>query len=220
VRRLDCRGRDRLEPGEAALVAAVARSGGVIAFPTDTVYALGADPRSSAGVTAVYRAKGREAGKPLPVLLARDALVADFAAGVPPGAAVLMRVFWPGALTILLAAREGLPAGVRSTAGEVALRVPGGALCRAVLAAAGGALTGTSANPAGAGGGTDPAGIAAALGGRVDILVDAGTLPPSPVSSIVRIDGAGGAVMVREGAVGRERIEGALAAAGAPPGHG
>jgi L-threonylcarbamoyladenylate synthase len=210
MRRLACPGRDRLDPEAAAAVAAAVRAGGLVAFPTDTVYGLGADPLSADAVGRVFRAKGRDPGQPLPVLLADAALLPRFATAVAPGAAALIRAFWPGALTLLLPARDGLPPGIRSAAGEVALRVPAGGLCLGVLAAAGGALTGTSANASGAGPCRDPERVAAALGRHLDLLLDAGTLPPARVSTIVRIDGEGKADVLREGAVGREALAGAL----------
>jgi L-threonylcarbamoyladenylate synthase len=196
-----CAGRDALAADETAAVAAAARGGGVILLPTDTLYGLGADPLSAAGVAAVFRLKGRGAGKPLPVLLADPALVERFASGFPDPWRALAARFWPGPLTLLFPALPGLPAGVRSGDGKVALRVPGSALCRSVLAAAGGALTGTSANAAGAGGTGDPDAALAGLAGPVDVLVNAGTLPPSAVSTLLEMDESGSVREVRQGAV-------------------
>ena len=119
----------------------------MILFPTDTLYGLGVDPCSPAGLAALFRLKGRDPGKPLPVLLADASLVGRYAAAIPAPWRALMERFWPGPLTLLFPAIPGLPPGIRSASGKVALRVPGSALCRSVLRAAGGSLTGTSANP-------------------------------------------------------------------------
>ena len=146
MRVIHCAGRDALTPEEAAAVGAAARAGGVILFPTDTLYGLGVDPRSPAGLAALFRLKGRDPGKPLPVLLADASLVGRYAAAIPAPWRALMERFWPGPLTLLFPALPGLPPGIRSASGKVALRVPGSALCRSVLRAAGGSLTGTSAN--------------------------------------------------------------------------
>ncbi|HEY6000792.1 MAG TPA: Sua5/YciO/YrdC/YwlC family protein, partial [bacterium] len=135
-----CNARDALTPDEAGAVAAAVRAGGAILFPTDTLYGLGADPLSAPGLAAVYRLKGRTEAKPLPVLVADASLVARFAAAVPGPWRALMSRLWPGPLTLLFPALPGLPPAVRSEAGKVALRVPGSALCRSVLRAAGGAL--------------------------------------------------------------------------------
>jgi L-threonylcarbamoyladenylate synthase len=194
-------GRETLAAEEAAAVGAVARAGGVILFPTDTLYGLGADPRSPAALEALFRLKGRDPRKPVPVLLADVSLVDGFAAAVPAPWRALMERFWPGPLTLLFPALPGLPAGVRSAAGKVALRVPGSRLCRAVLQAAGGSLTGTSANPSGAGGTGDPLAALRRLGGGVDLLVNAGTLPLSAASTVADLDETGRAAILRPGAV-------------------
>lgn len=196
---------------EAAAIRATAESGGVILFPTDTLYGLGVDPLSAAGLEALFRLKGRAEGKPVPVLLADASLVGRYAAQVPPPWRTLMARCWPGPLTLIFPARDGLPAQIGS-AGKVALRVPGSALCRAVLRAAGGTLSGTSANPAGAGGTGDPSIALRKLGGGVDLLVSAGTLPPSRASTILGIDGSGRVTTLRPGALAEAAWRGVLAA--------
>ena len=201
MRVIRCAGRDTLSADEAAAVAAAARSGGVILFPTDTLYGLGVDPFSPAGLAALFRLKGRDPDKPLPVLLADASLVSRFAAAVPAPWRVLMGRFWPGPLTLLFPAIPGLPQGICSTAGKVALRVPGSSLCRSVLRTAGGSLTGTSANVAGAGGTGDPAIALRDLAGGVDLFVNAGTLPPSPASTLLDMDASGRVITLRAGAV-------------------
>ena len=210
MRVIACAGRDALSPDEAAAVAAAARAGGVILFPTDTLYGLGADPLSASGLAAIYRLKARAADKPLPVLIAEESLVARFAAAVPDAWRTLMRRFWPGPLTLLFPALPDLPPAIRSADGTVALRVPGSALCRAVLRAAGGALTGTSANLSGSAGTGDPAGALRGLAGTVDLLLDAGTLSPSPASTLLEMDDTGRVVELRRGPVPFEEIGRAL----------
>lgn len=196
-----CAGREALAPEEAEAVGDAVRAGGVVLFPTDTLYGLGADPLSEAGCGAVFRIKGREPGKPLPVLLADAALVGRFAAAIPEPWPALMTRFWPGPLTLLFPAVPGLPGAIRSAAGKVALRVPGSALCRSVLRAAGGSLTGTSANPAGTAGTGDPTAALRGLGPGVEVFVDAGSLPPSPASSLLDVDASGRVVTLRSGAI-------------------
>jgi L-threonylcarbamoyladenylate synthase len=198
---IDCAGRDLLTSAEETTIGATVRAGGVILFPTDTLYGLGADPCSPTGLAAVFRLKGRDPGKPLPVLLADASLVGRYAAAVPRRWRGLMRHFWPGPLTLLFPALPGLPHGICSAAGKVALRVPGSALCRAVLRAAGGSLTGTSANAAGAGGTGDPATALRDLGGGIDLFVNAGTLPPCRASTILDIDARGLVTTLRAGAI-------------------
>jgi L-threonylcarbamoyladenylate synthase len=201
MREIRCAGRDALTADETAAVAAAAGAGGVILFPTDTLYGLGADPLSAAGLAAIYRLKGRLPDKPLPVLIADASLVGRFAAAVPPAWRTLMARFWPGPLTLLFPALPGLPRGIRSADGKVALRVPGSALCRSVLTAAGGALTGTSANPSGAAGTGDPDEALHGLAGEVDLLVNAGSLRLSAASTLLDVDAAGAVVLLRAGAL-------------------
>lgn len=211
MRRIDCRGRQQLRAGESDLVAETAGAGGILLYPTETLYGLGADPWSAAAVERVFRLKGRGPARPLLVLIESAAVLERFAATVPPPWRRLMEAFWPGPLTLLFPSRPEVPAGVRSGAGEVALRVPGSALCRAVLRAAGGALTGTSANPSGAAGGADPGAAIAGLGPGVDLVVDAGTLPARAVSTLVGIDECGAVRVLRRGAVPEREVHEALA---------
>lgn len=207
MRIIHCAGRDALTPEEAVSVGASARAGGVILFPTDTLYGLGVDPCSSAGLTALFRLKGRDPGKPFPVLLADAALIDRYAAAIPAAWRALMERFWPGPLTLLFPAVPGLPPGIRSASGKVALRVPGSALCRSVLKAAGGSLTGTSANAAGAGGTGDPAPARRELGTGIELFVNAGTLPHSPASTLLDMDTAGVVTTLRAGAIPEADLE-------------
>ena len=201
MRVIQCVGRAALTSEEEAAVRATARVGGVILFPTDTLYGLGVDPGSPAGLAALLRLKGRAPDKPLPVLLADVSLVDRYAAAIPALWRALMQRFWPGPLTLLFPALPGLPPGICSTSGKVALRVPGNTLCRSVLRAAGGSLTGTSANASGAGGAADPATARRDLGHGVDLFVNAGTLPPSLASTLIDMDASGHVTTLRAGAI-------------------
>ena len=195
-----------LSPGAGDRVHAVAAAGGAIVFPTDTFYALGANPLSSRGVARVYTLIQRPPGKPLLLLLDSAERVEDYASAVSRRHRLLMERFWPGPLTLLFSARDGLPEGVVSPTGEIALRVPGHPLSRQVVAAAGGALTGTSANRSGA---PPPATVAAALSSLAaepELAVEAGTLPANRVSTLLRLDGDR-ATALREGAVPLTEVE-------------
>jgi L-threonylcarbamoyladenylate synthase len=201
MRVIHCEGRAALTPEEATAVGATSRAGGVILFPTDTLYGLGVDPSSEVGLARLFRLKGRDPDKPVPVLLADASLIGRYAAAVPEPWRALMERFWPGPLTLLFPAIPGLSPGICSPSGKVALRVPGSALSRSVLQAAGGSLTGTSANAAGAGGTGDPGIALRDLGSGIDLFVNAGTLPPSPASSLIDIDASGAVLSLRAGAI-------------------
>ena len=149
------------------------------------------------------------------MLVADESLVGRYAASVPAPWGTLMARFWPGPLTLLFPALPDLPPGIRSADGKVALRVPGSALCRSVLTAAGGALTGTSANPSGAAGTGDPGEALRGIAGEIDLFVNAGTLPPSMASTVVDLDDGGRVMEVRRGRVGFEEVSRALEEEGA-----
>jgi len=198
---------------QARRIASAVKAGGVILFPTESFYALGADPLSPTGLGKVFRLKGRPAERTLLLLLDGPERVGRFAAEIPEPYPALMKRFWPGPLTLLFPARRELPEGVRSSAGEVALRVPGSPLSRAVLRAAGGALTGTSANPTGEPPCAEAGEALRTFGGGIDLLVDGGTLPGGRVSTIVALRD-GKPALLRPGAVAFREVESLLAEAG------
>lgn len=170
-----------------AELARFVREGGVVVFPTESSYALGADPASAAGVAAVFDIKGRSADKPLPVVAAnREALEP---LGIDTrGAAIdaLLRA-WPGALTVILPSREALPAACGRR--ELAVRVPGHRRLLELLSKLECSLTATSANLAGGEPVLDPASVADLVGARPVRVIDEGRLPGGPPSTLVRLEG-------------------------------
>ncbi|MBI2455302.1 MAG: threonylcarbamoyl-AMP synthase, partial [candidate division NC10 bacterium] len=132
----------------------VLRRGGLVAFPTDTLYALGANALDPAAIERVLTVKGRHHGKPLSVLVPSVEAAAALAAALPDGAQSLMRAFWPGALTIVVRASAKIPSVLTAATGTVGLRMPAGAVAQALLTAFAGPVIGTSANKSG---GADPA---------------------------------------------------------------
>ena len=125
------------------------RAGGVVIFPTDTLYGLGVDPCSEMGLDRLFAAKVRDRGKPIPLLLSGREQVDRWTRHVPPAAARLMDRFWPGALTLVLPADPGVHPAVTGGGDTVGLRVPGHPVPRALAAGLSGAVTGTSANLSG-----------------------------------------------------------------------
>jgi len=137
------------EPRFPAEMIASLRAGGVAIFPTDTLYGLGVDPCSETGLARLFAAKGRDRGKPIPLLLSGAEQVDRWARHVPPAAARLMDRFWPGALTLVLPADPEIHPAVTGGGDTVGLRVPDHFVPRALAAALSGAVTGTSANRSG-----------------------------------------------------------------------
>ncbi|HEY7528833.1 MAG TPA: L-threonylcarbamoyladenylate synthase [Candidatus Deferrimicrobiaceae bacterium] len=186
-------------------------AGGVVIYPTDTLYGLGVDPRSAEGIGRLLVLKGREGGKPIPLLLDGPERVADWAEHVPPAAARIMEAFWPGGVTIVLQAWTDVPPQITGGSGTVGLRVPDHSIPRALARALGGAITGTSANRAGNPGDWRTAEeVVREFTGDVDwVLWDGPSpragAPPQGVarprgSTVVRA-GDDGVVLLREGAV-------------------
>lgn len=190
---------------EIERLAAVLRSGGVVAYPTETFYGLGALARHAAALERLARAKGRPEGKPLP-LVAADLAMAEEVAVVDGLARRLADRFWPGPLTLVMAAREGLPDPVTGGTGTVGIRVPGSEVARALCRAAGGPVVSTSANPSGAPPPAAAADLDPGLVARIDGVLDAGPAPGGLPSTVVAVEG-GRLRLVREGAVAWALVE-------------
>ncbi|UCD11087.1 MAG: threonylcarbamoyl-AMP synthase [Nitrospinaceae bacterium] len=200
---------DPHDENDLAIAAAAARlvldRGGVIAFPTDTFYGLGADPKNEAALARVFSAKGRAANKPLLVLVASPEEALDLAESLPATARKLIDALWPGPLTLVLNAKKNLPDRLTAGTGTIGLRQPGSEFTLALLRALGRPLTATSANPSG-----HPSPATAALcSAGVDLVLDTGPLPGGRESTILDVTVSPPRIL-REGAVARERIEEAL----------
>lgn len=174
----------------------VVARGGVLAIPTESSYGLAADPRSAAGVAAVYRVKGRERGKALPVVAAdrRQAESLPVVAAGPWYEA--LAAFWPAPLSLLLSLADDLPAAAGT--GCLAVRVPDHERLRRLLRALGTPLTATSANRSGEPPIVDPAAAAELLVGHDAVVVDGGLLPGGPPSTLVAVL-SDGLEVLREG---------------------
>lgn len=158
----------------------------MVAYPTETFYGLGVDAFSEAALERLRAVKGR-GEKAISVLIDGEAMLARLCAEVPPLAAELMRRHWPGALTIALPARAGLPAALVSD-GFVAVRQSPHPLARALVTRFGGPVTTTSANRAGEPPATTGAAVTAALG-RGCHLFDGGATTGGAPSTLVRVRG-------------------------------
>lgn len=205
TQRLDAR-----QDGQIARAGALIRSGGVVAFPTETVYGLGADAGNPRAVAGIYAAKGRPSFNPLIAHVA-DAEHARRLGAFTPAAEKLAAAFWPGPLTLVLPcidseamcdlARAGLP--------SLAVRVPAHPVAQAFLKAAGCPVVGPSANRSGHVSPTDADHVAADLAGRIDAILDAGATQVGVESTIVScLDDV--PTLLRPGGLSREAIEAVL----------
>ena len=191
-----------LEPQLAEAVTAI-RRGGVVAFPTDTLYGLAADPRQPDALRRLMDLKGRAAEKTV-ALIAGSLEQAREVAILDEHALRLATLYWPGPLTLVVPAQPHIQEPVRSATGHVGVRVPSHIVARALATAAGTPLTATSANPSGSPATADPDEVVRLLPG-LEILVDAGILAGGPPSTLVQLD-HGVARVLREGAIATARV--------------
>jgi L-threonylcarbamoyladenylate synthase len=195
-------------PDDAAVAPAVEvlRQGGVVAFPTDTLYGLAVDPRSDAAVAKLFALKGRGARVAVPLIGSSIEQVL-LAGGHGTIGAVERRVadaFWPGPLSIVIRPSAALARGVLGGETTVAVRVPAHPVARQLAAAFGFCVTATSANPTGSAPAASADDVAAILP-AVDLLLDGGDAPGGAPSTIVGFD-SNGPVLLRAGAIAWERV--------------
>jgi L-threonylcarbamoyladenylate synthase len=194
---------ESLAPSDATTVREALRRGELLIYPTDTLYGLGGLVLDPAAARRVRAAKGREAAKPLPVVAADMEQVLRLAPTLPDGALALAGRFWPGPLTLVLAAGVAVPEEVAAGTATVAVRVPGRALTR-LLCGLAGPLISTSANQAGGPAPLTCAEAIDAVGGGAAVAVDAG--PGSAQPSTI-VDATGKVPrLVRAGAVPWDEI--------------
>lgn len=199
-------------PEGVARAADVLRGGGLVAFPTETVYGLGGDARDDRAVARIFDAKGRPRFNPL-IVHVPDVETARVYAVFDARAEALAAAFWPGPLTLVLPLREGAGLSPLVTAGleTVAIRVPAHPLARALLRAFGGPLAAPSANPSGKVSPTRAAHVRAGLAGRIEAVLDGGPCAVGVESTILGLDGA--AALLRPGGVAVEDLEAVLGVA-------
>jgi L-threonylcarbamoyladenylate synthase len=188
-----------------AEAASILRRGGLVAFPTETVYGLGADATNGKAVAAIFSAKGRPLFNPL-IVHVRDSHAAERLALFSAPARALAERFWPGALTLVLPRKAGSGLSDLVSAGldTIALRVPSQPIAQRLLAAAGIPIAAPSANPSGRVSATTAEHVAEGL--HIDMILDGGPTRLGLESSIVGFDGEQ-PVLLRPGAIAREAIE-------------
>ena len=191
------------DPALLQRAADVIRGGGLVAYPTDTVYGLAALPTDDQAVASLFKAKKRPPERAVPLLIASQAELAQVAAEVPEVAQRLIEAFWPGALTIVL---RRAPAFRSPAIGEtVAVRVPDHPTPRELARLLGAPITGTSANVSG---GPEPLtadDVRSQLGDAVELVIDGGRCPGGRPSTVLDCT-MDPPRIVREGAIGREQL--------------
>ncbi|MGH8130954.1 MAG: L-threonylcarbamoyladenylate synthase [Steroidobacteraceae bacterium] len=190
-------------------------AGELVAFPTETVYGLGADAANPTAVARIFAAKGRPPGHPLIVHVSNLAAAREWTAGVPDAARKLAEAFWPGPLTLVLPKAEQVLAAVTGGQSSVALRAPAHPVARALLAAFGRGIAAPSANRYGRISPTRAADVREELGGRVALVLDGGDCTVGLESTIVACLG-GRVTLLRPGAVSRSQIADVVGAVADP----
>jgi L-threonylcarbamoyladenylate synthase len=187
----------------------ILRAGGVVAFPTETVYGLGADAANAAAVGRIYALKGRPSTHPVIVHLPQPRAISDWALAPPPAAVALAQAFWPGPLTLVLRRAAHVLDAVTGGQDTVALRVPAHPLAQALLAAFGGGVAAPSANRFGRVSATTAQHVRDEFGPAVELVLDGGACEVGIESTIVDLSGSTPRLL-RPGGVAREALESVL----------
>jgi L-threonylcarbamoyladenylate synthase len=191
----------------------IVKRGGVIAFRTDTFYGLGADPFNSSAVRRIHELKGREDGKPILLLISSLRQLPRLIKARSKAFDVLAKELWPGPLTIIGAATEGLPDDVTAGTGTVGVRLPADEKVQMVVDICGGVLTATSANPSGASPGESAKQVQDYFPSGLDLVIDGGTVDATQPSTVV--DATTDEVrIIRIGGVSSDAIEAVISLAG------
>jgi len=185
----------------------VLQSGGLVAFPTDTVYGLGASAFDDAAIKKIYVAKNRPVEKAIPILIADMEDLEKVAEYVPPKARILAEHFWAGALTILVPKKKTLPLSVSATS-TVAVRIPNHPEARALLRVVG-PMAVTSANISGGENPSTAQKVYAQLNGRIPLILDGGKTQGGVPSTLVDCSGEK-PVILREGLITLDELTAAL----------
>lgn len=193
-------------PGAFELALDYLKRGEVIAIPTDTVYGVAADGLNPNGIEGLFAAKDRPRNKPIPLLLADQADLIQVALLVPPEADALGRVFWPGALTLVVRARDHLPPILRAAGDSVAVRVPDHRVPRELARSLGHPLAASSANISGGPNPSTAEQVERQLRGRIGLILDAGFVGEGVPSTVIDLT-VSPPKLIRVGAINASQIE-------------
>jgi L-threonylcarbamoyladenylate synthase len=203
------------DPALLAEAAAILRGGGLVAFPTETVYGLGGNALDDLAVRRIFAAKGRPSFNPLIAHVAELAAARELALAWPEAAERLGERFWPGPLTLVVAKAAGIPDVLTAGLPAVAVRVPGHRVARGLIDAAGVPVAAPSANRFTELSPTTGAHVEKALGERVDLILDGGPTHVGIESTVIDLSGDV-PTLLRPGSLDRRRIEEVVGPLGAP----
>ena len=184
---------------------AILKNGGLVAYPTDTVYGLGACMTDTVAVDRIFQVKGRPKGMALPVLLADRKQIEEIVTSVPPAARRLIDAFFPGALTIILTKSNVVPEIITGGGRTVAFRIPNHPVPLALIKGLGKPIVGTSANLSGQPSALTTAEVQTQIGDKIDMVIDGGRCPGGIESTVVDLSGEK-PVVRRQGAISIEKL--------------
>jgi L-threonylcarbamoyladenylate synthase len=198
------------EPGALADLAAAMRAGAVAAFPTDTVYGLGTDLASVAGIARIFALKGRAAEKALPVLIGSAGDLRLVAAQISEEARRLVDAFWPGPLTIVLARHIAVPEAVAPGSLTIGVRQPDNTIALALLRTLGAPMASSSANRSGVPPATEAQAVVEQFPVGLAGVIDGGLAPGGIASTVLDLTTPGRARLLRRGALAVTTLAGVL----------
>ncbi len=196
----------RVEPSTISTIVGILKGGGVIAYPTDTFYGLGANCFLEKAIQRIYRLKRRELSKPISALISNKNMVRSLAVEIPSLFWDLAEQFWPGPLTLVLKASSELPPEMLGPGDSVGIRLPDLSWLQGLIAEADFPITATSANISGEREIEDPKKIKDIFSGKVDLIVDGGKTGGILPSTVVDLSSSIPKIL-REGAVPRSDLE-------------
>ncbi|MFC1962443.1 L-threonylcarbamoyladenylate synthase [Chloroflexota bacterium] len=193
----------------------ILKQGGLVAFPTDTVYGLGADAFHNEAVERIYSIKERPHSQPFPILVADLSQAEAVAESWTPLASLLAQRFWPGALTLLLPKAKTVPSILSGEKGAIGVRLPHHPIPLALIKGLGNPIVGTSANRSGQRSPLTAQEVHLQLDNRLDLVIDGGRCPGGVESTVVDVTEAVPRI-VRKGAISEEVIEAFLRKSASP----
>ncbi len=197
----------RFTEKELEQAAQLVQAGEVVAFPTDTVYGLGADARKEEAVQKIFTAKGRPADRALTILLAEPTDINHYAKNIPAAAYLLIEKFWPGPLTIVLEAKAGLAPAVSAGLTTVGMRMPANQIAIDLIRACGFPIAAPSANLSGRPSPTTAEHVLADLEGKIAGVIDGGETDSGLESTVLDLSNPERPIILRPGGVTRQEIE-------------
>jgi len=187
----------------------VLQQGGVVAYPTDTVYGLAVDATNVTAIARLFTAKQRPGDKAIPLIIGDMSQLSQVVATIPLGAERLMQAFWPGPLTLLFEPQSGIPAELRGSSACIGVRWPAALISQHLACMLGRPITATSANRSGAAVALTASQVMAQLSSTVDLILDGGTASSTVVSTVLDVSVAPPRLL-RAGKISLQAVESVL----------